>query len=244
MWKGRACMGRTRHPGDTSIPPSVPNLTAQIPFAPTRGVRGVDVYKIAGVSISGTLYSFKTGDPQFVRQAFTSHVEEWLAYYLEYHPQVLQYQRGDATPECSTSYGLPTPLGDTCPITYVWEGKVHTYLPDFVGTLTNGGLLIAEAGRYSAKRTGQELAKADAASQYAQLTGGEFWIATDEHIASQRHWHQNVVRLHTQRTSFETFEAIRDTVLDIWPWGTFQSMADLVARFRQFWSVEEVELCV
>jgi hypothetical protein len=62
-----------------------------------RGTPGLDIFKIAGRSISGFLPSFKTGDPSRVRQPFTTQLEERLAIYLEYHPHVRTYQRGDAS---------------------------------------------------------------------------------------------------------------------------------------------------
>lgn len=47
-----------------------------------------------------------------------------------------------------------------------------------MGTLSDGGLLIAEAGRESEKSQGQALAKAEAARRLAQLKGGAYWIGT------------------------------------------------------------------
>jgi hypothetical protein len=46
------------------------------------GTPGLDVFKIAGQSISGFLPSFKTGNPRAVRLPFTSQLEERLALYL------------------------------------------------------------------------------------------------------------------------------------------------------------------
>ncbi len=53
-----------------------------------RGTPGLDIFKIAGRSISGFLPSFKTGDHSHIRQPFTTQLEERLALYLEYHPHV------------------------------------------------------------------------------------------------------------------------------------------------------------
>ena len=48
--------------------------------ASTRpGTPGLDVFKIAGRSISGFVHSFKTGDSRRVRQPFTTLLEEHLA---------------------------------------------------------------------------------------------------------------------------------------------------------------------
>ena len=52
------------------------------------GVRGIDLFKIAGASISGWIPSFKTGEARPTRQPFCSQMEEQLLLYLEYHPQV------------------------------------------------------------------------------------------------------------------------------------------------------------
>jgi len=51
--------------------------------APTTrsGTPGLDVFKIAGRSISGFVPSWKTGDPLKLRQPFTTQLEERLALY-------------------------------------------------------------------------------------------------------------------------------------------------------------------
>ena len=142
------------------------------------GTPGLDIFKIAGRSISGFLPSFKTGDPSQICQPFTTQLEERLALYLEYHPHVRTYQRGDASEAFAQARHLYTPLGTPYRIAYLYDGVPHDYLPDFVGTLCDGGLLIAEAGRESEKCKGQALAKAEAAGRLAQLKGGVYWIGT------------------------------------------------------------------
>ncbi|HEY4035340.1 MAG TPA: hypothetical protein VGL94_15390 [Ktedonobacteraceae bacterium] len=52
------------------------------------GVRGINLFKIAGRSISGWILSYKTEDARSVRQPFCSQMEERLLLHLEYHPQV------------------------------------------------------------------------------------------------------------------------------------------------------------
>ena len=95
-------------------------------IASTRpGTPGLDVFKIAGRSISGFLHSFKTGESRQVRLPFTTHLEERLALFLEYHPHVRSYQRGDASVACATTYDLAVPLGTPYRINYVCEGKPH-----------------------------------------------------------------------------------------------------------------------
>ena len=113
---------------------------------------------------------------------YTTTLELKLALSLEYHPHVLTFQRGDMSPTFATANDLFTPLGTPYRISYLYEGKSHDYLPDFVGTLCDGGLLIAEAGRAEEKRKAQPLAKAEAAQRLAHLKGGVYWIATEENF--------------------------------------------------------------
>jgi hypothetical protein len=63
-------------------------------------VQGIDLFKIAGRSISGWIPSLKTGT--VVRQPFCSQLEERLLLWLEYHPLVKSYARGDIDPQFAT----------------------------------------------------------------------------------------------------------------------------------------------
>jgi hypothetical protein len=73
-------------------------------------IEGIDLFKIAGRSISGWIPSLKTGTA--VRQPFCSQLEERLLLWLEYHPQVKSYARGDIGPQFATTYRLPIPSHD------------------------------------------------------------------------------------------------------------------------------------
>ena len=106
--------------------------------------RGLHPFKVAGVSISGWYPSAKTPGG---RQPFTSQLEFALGLYLEFHPLVASYQRGDLSPAFARTHKLDLPLGTP----YAFEDQPHEYLPDYVGTLSGGGLLIAEAGRAEEK---------------------------------------------------------------------------------------------
>ena len=107
-------------------------------------VQGIDLFKIAGRSISGWVPSLKTGT--VIRQPFCSQLEERLLLWLEYHPLVVNYARGDIGPEFATKYRLPIPQHAPFAIGYTFENKPHHYLPDFVGTLADGTSFLAEAG--------------------------------------------------------------------------------------------------
>src|SRR5579875_2186200 len=204
-----------------------------------RGTPGLDIFKIAGRSISGFLPSFKTGDHTRIRQPFTTQLEERLALYLEYHPHVRTYQRGDASEAFAQARHLHTPLGTPYRIGYVYEDKPHEYLPDYVGTLCDGGLLIAEAGRESEKRKGQAVAKAEAAQRLAQLKGGVYWIGTDQNLSLRRHY--NLLYLHARRQSFSTYEEIAATLRASWSWGEERSASEVIKCFGSRWSEAEVE---
>ena len=218
-------------------------METQPPSSPTRlGTPGLDVFKIAGHSISGFVHSFKTGDPRRRRLPFTSRLEERLSMFLEYHPHVRFYQRGDASPACANTYGLVTELGTPYRINYVFDGKPHEYLPDYVGTLCDGGLLIAEAGRESEKSKGKALVKAEAARRLALLKGGVYWLGTETHLPERRH--QNWLYLHARRQSFPTYQEIAETLLAHWAWREMSTVHELVHRWGPRWSEAEVEAAV
>ena len=59
---------------------------------------------------------------------------ERLILWLEYHSQVKSYTRGDIGPQFATTYRLPIPKHAPFAIGYTFEGNLHNYLPDIVGT--------------------------------------------------------------------------------------------------------------
>src|SRR5713101_8277550 len=99
------------------------------------GTPGIDIFKIAGKSISGWVPSRRTGDPDRIKMPYASKVEQRLSIYLEYHPHVRAYQRGDISKTFAEAYNLATPLETPYPIKYVYDGTRHEYLPDYIGTL-------------------------------------------------------------------------------------------------------------
>src|SRR5260370_33839866 len=133
-------------------------------------VEGIDLFKIAGRSISGWVPSFKMGTTAPVKQPFCSQLEERLLLWLDYHPQVASYTRGDIGPQFATTYRLPIPKHAPFAIGYTFEGKPHEYLPDVVGTLINGKPFIAEAGIEGDKRRDRNLPKRGAARTVSKHT--------------------------------------------------------------------------
>src|SRR5438445_6590647 len=107
-------------------------------------IEGVDLFKIAGRSISGWIPSLKTGTT--IRQPFCSQLEERLLLWLEYHPLVVNYARGDIDPQFATKYRLPIPQHAPFAICYTFECKPHHYMPDAVAMLADGTPYIDDAG--------------------------------------------------------------------------------------------------
>jgi len=142
-------------------------------------VEGIDLFKIAGRSISGWMKSLKTGTAAHVRQPFCSQLEERLLLWLEYTPQVACYVRGDIGQEFATTYRLPTPKTAPFAIDYAFEGNPDDYLPDVVGTLTNGRLFRASAGMEDDKRQDRNRACAEAARRLARIQRSVSWIGTE-----------------------------------------------------------------
>lgn len=170
---------------------------------------------------------------------YMTTLELKLALFLEYHPHVRTFQRGDMSPAFADAYHVCTPLGTPYRISYLFEEKAHEYLPDFVGTLCDGGLLIAEAGRESEKQKAQAQAKAEAARRLAQLKGGEYWIGTDRNLSELRF--HNLLYLHVRRRSFPSFEEIALLITACLSSGEMYTVHELVRRFGARWSPVEVE---
>ncbi len=197
--------------------------------------RGLDPFKIAGASISGWYPSTKTPDG---RQPFTSQLEFALGLYVEFHPLVVSYQRGDLSPTFARAHQVAAPLGTPYAIAYAFDGKRHEYLPDYVGTLVGGGLLIAEAGRVDDKSRARARAKLEAARHLAALKGGALWIGTDENLSRRRQ--HNLVFLHARRLEFPACAEITSGIAELWQ-SEDLPVAEIMARLGRHWSPAEVE---
>ncbi len=203
-------------------------------------VQGIDLFKIAGRSISGWIPSLKTGT--VIRQPFCSQLEERLLLWLEYHPLVKSYARGDIDPQFATTYRLPIPHHAPFTIGYTFEDKPHHYLPDAVGTLTNGKPFIAEAGMEDDKRGDRNLAKAEAARRLARFQQGTFWIGTERTLTKRRHY--NLVFLHARRKAFPAFADIAAALQEVWPWGEMAPVCEVASRLSHQFPVDLVEAAI
>ncbi len=206
------------------------------------GIRGIDLFKIAGESISGWIPSWKMGGQKPTRQPFCSLMEERLLLYLEYHPQVVWYGRGDISSTFAATYHMPTPQAVPFSIDYLFEGHAHVYLPDAIGQLQDGSLLIAEAGMEQEKRRARHQAKAEAARKVAQAQGGIYWIGTEATLLPQRH--ANLVFLHARRQPFPSFPELAEALQVVWPYGEAACVQEIVARLGERWSPAEKEAAV
>ncbi len=203
-------------------------------------VEGIDLFKIAGRSISGWIPSLKTGTT--IRQPFCSQLEERLLLWLEYHPLIVNYARGDIGPQFATTYRLPIAQHAPFAIGYTFENQPHHYLPDVVGTLTNGKPFIAEAGMEDDKRGDRNLAKAEAARSLVHLQQGTFWIGTERRLSKRLHY--NLVFLHARRKTFPAFGEIATVLPEVWPWGEMAEVAEVAARLFHQFPVDLVEAAI
>src|SRR6266567_3517474 len=201
---------------------------------------GIDLFKIAGRSISGWVPSLKTDT--VIRQPFCSQLEERLLLWLEYHPLVTSYTRGDIGPQFATTYRLPLPQHAPFAIGYTFENKPHHYLPDVVGTLTSGKPFIAEAGMEDDKRGDRNLVKAEAARRLVYLQQGTFWIGTERTLTKRRHY--NLVFLHARRKTFPAFADIAEALHSVWPWGEMSPVSEVASRLSHQFPVDLVEAAI
>jgi hypothetical protein len=207
-----------------------------------NGIRGIDLFKIAGESISGWIPSWKLGGPKPSRQPFCSLMEERLLMFLEYHPQVVWYGRGDISPTFASTYNITTVLPTPYAINYLFDGNAHVYLPDAIGQLQDGSLFIAEAGMEQEKRRERNQAKAEAACKVASAEAGVYWIGTEITLLPKRH--ANLVFLHARRQPFPSFPELAEALQVVWPWSEAATIQEVVERLGERWSPDEKEAAV
>ena len=204
---------------------------------------GIDLFKIANRSISGWVPSFKLSSAAApVKLPFCSQLEERLLLWLEYHPLVVSYARGDIGPQFARAYRLPIPKHAPFAIGYAFEGKPHEYLPDVVGRLSDGTPFIAEAGMEDDKRSDRNQARAEAARRLSRIQRGTFWIGTERRLSKHRHY--NLVYLHARRKHFPAFDDIAIPLQEIWPIGEVASVEEIESRLAGKWPSNLVEAAI
>ena len=152
------------------------------------------------------------------------------------------YGRGDSSATFASTYKIATPLPTPYTIDYLFEGQAHVYLPDAIGQLLDGRLLIAEAGLEQDKRRERHRAKAEAARKVAEQQGGVYWIGTEATLSRTRH--ANLVFLHARRQPFPTWPQLEEALQVIWPWGEAACVQELVGRLGERWPQAEREAAV
>ena len=182
-------------------------MSTGTPGARLTGTNGRALFALAGASISGWYPSYKGTGTAPAKQPFTTQAEFRLGLYLEYHPWVASYQRGDMSPAFARAYALPAPLGTPYPLSYTTDGQVRAHLPAWVGTLATDGLFLADA---------RATAAAEAARHWAALNGGLYWLAAGEALSRRRH--DNWLYLHARRPGFAAFDEIAAAIRADWPW--------------------------
>jgi hypothetical protein len=166
-------------------------------------------------------------------------MEERLLMFLEYHPQVVWYGRGDISSTFALTYNIPMRLTTPYAINYLFDGNAHVYLPDAIGQLTDGSLFIAEAGMEREKQKARNQAKAEAARKVAAAQGGIYWIGTETALLPKRH--ANLVFLHARRQPFSSFPELVEALQVVWPWSQAATIPEIVERLGERWSPAEKE---
>jgi hypothetical protein len=170
---------------------------------------------------------------------YTSLIEQALVLWLEYHPWVATYQRGDVSTEFVSKHSLSTVLDTPYIVKYVYGDAPHDYFPDFVGTLLTGVPFIAEGGLYDSKIDAQSLAKAEMARRKAHIQGGHYWIGTENLVHSTRYW--NLIFLHPRRLGFVGFHEIGSAVREFWAPGKTASVREVTQLLSNTWSAIQVQ---
>jgi len=170
-------------------------------------------------------------------------MEEQLLLYLEYHPQVSWYGRGAISATFASTYKIASPLPIPFPIDYLFESKAHVYLPDAIGQLLDGRLLIAEAGREQEKRRERTRAKAEAARKVARTAGRSLLDWNGGQPCPKRGtriW--SFCMLGVRR--FLPGHSLKRRGLVIWPWGEAACVQELVERLGERWPQAEREAAI
>jgi hypothetical protein len=169
-------------------------------------------------------------------------MEERLLLYLEYHPQVAWYGRGDISATFASTYKITSPLAVPFTIDYLFESKAHVYLPDAIGQLLDGRLFIAEAGLEQDKRQERNRVKAEAARKVVERQGGVYWIGTEATLSRTRH--ANLVFLHARRQTFPSWQKLEEALAVMWPWGEAACVQEVAERLGERWPQAEREAAI
>ena len=111
-----------------------------------------------------------------------SQMEERLLLYLEYHPQGCWYGCGYIIDKFALTYKIATPLPVPFAINYLFEGNAHVYLPDVIGQLKDGSLVIAEAGQKPRQTPGAQSNQSRGGTQSCRAARGRLLDWHGDHL--------------------------------------------------------------
>lgn len=192
---------------------------------------GLDIFRMAGKSISGWLPFTKTGTGPGSRLAlpYAAETERDALLYLANHPGVAYVQRGDIKPSFAAAHRLGCRLEVPFVIPYEFGGKTHDYYIDWVGVTVEAELFGVEASIEEFKNDPQSRTKMAAADAFFRKQGGWYGLfLPGETISDVRV--SNLLRLNAHRADFAGYDElvshIEPSLLETDP----VSIRDLLAR--------------
>jgi hypothetical protein len=199
--------------------------------------QGLDIFKMAGKSISGWLPYSKTAVGQGFRKAlpYATLQERDALLYQAFHPLVGYTQRGDIGPSFATAHRLELKLRAPYTIPYRFDGADHDYYIDWVGLLTTGAPYGLEASIEDFKSDPQSEAKLAAATMHFKRLGGWFGLFLPT-VISDLHLF-NLRRLNAYLLPFAGYDEVATEVelrlLQVEPVSIRQLVAALGSRFGE-----------
>ena len=181
-----------------------------------QGAPGLEIFKMAGKTISGWLPFEKTGAGPKSRLAlpYATLEERDALLHLAFNPTVAYVQRGDIDKEFADAHRLGCRLPLPYVIPYMFEGREHLYYIDWVGILEGGKLFGVEASVEELKSDAQSQAKLDAAALHFRKLGGRFWLFLPTVVNDLRTY--NLQRLNAHRPSFDGYQEIAPEIERLW----------------------------
>lgn len=160
---------------------------------------------------------------------FATSTAEFIAALIALlHHTILEIGRGDVSDAAADSLHITGPFGHRVQIRYVFEGKTHWYLPDYVARTADGRPIVIEAGIGARKGTPQELAKLAAAKAWAEAQGGELWVIAADLVPPR--WVRGALSLYLSRLGYQGDAVLLAAVRAAWDAEPL-SLADLCRRF-------------
>ena len=197
----------------------------------TKGEPGLDIFAMAGASISGWLPCEKTGAGLGTRLAlpYATETERDAALHLAYHPGVAYIQRADIKASFAAAHRLGCRIPVPFVIPYEFDGRMHDYYIDWIGLTTLGTLFGVEASIELFKRDAQSQAKMAAADRFFTAAGGWFGLFLPDGAVSDLRI-ANLLRLNAHRPTFSGYDEIAAEIEPLLLRGDPASIREIVAR--------------